>query len=335
MGVEKVDGPVPAFQRPGRILVAGGANLDVKARMHRAPKTRTSNPGSVIVAAGGVGRNIAHALALLGEEVSLITAVGRDAAGDSLVAACEAAGIDCSLVQRAAAPTGVYVATLEPKGELFIGVSGMEVMAALTPVRIAAMEQNIAEAALVVADANLAPETLVALGLAAARHGVPLAVEPVSVPKAARIVTMLDAGIPVALMTPNGDELPAVSGVSTSTPDDIRRAAARLHMRGVQRLLVGLGHQGVLVSTPDESRLISARTGPLEDVTGGGDAAFAAAIWSLRQGNGLAAAAQAGQTAAREAVASADTVPQSLASALSTAARGPGSSFNPPQRSGS
>ena len=101
-------------------------------------------------------------------------------------------------------------------------------------------------------------------------------------------------------------------------------------MRGVQRLLIGLGHQGVLVSTPDESRLISARTGPLEDVTGGGDAAFAAAIWSLRQGNGLVAAAQAGQTAAREAVASADTVPQYLAAALGAAARGPGSSYEFP-----
>lgn len=334
MGVDTLDGAVTVFQRPGRILVAGGANLDVKARTHRTPRQGTSNPGSVVVAPGGVGRNIAHALALLGEKVSLVTAVGRDAAGDGLLAACESAGIDCSLVQRAAAPTGVYVATLEPGGELFVGVSGMEVMSALTPVRIAALEREIAQSALVVADANLAPETLVALGLAAARSGVPLAVEPVSVPKAARLVTLLDAGVPVALMTPNGDELPAVSGVAVNSADDIRRATARLHMRGVQRLLIGLGRQGVLVSTPEETRLVSARTGPLEDVTGGGDAAFAAAIWALRQGQGLVAAAQAGQTAAREAVSTTETVPQTLAAALAAAARTTGSSFNPPPRSG-
>jgi pseudouridine kinase len=321
------------FQRPGRILVAGGANLDVKARTHRTPRTGTSNPGSVVVAPGGVGRNIAHALALLGEEVTLVTAVGRDAAGDGLLASCESAGIDCSLVERAAAPTGVYVATLEPDGELFVGVSGMEVMAALTPARIAALEQDIAQSSVVLADANLAPETLVALGLAAARHGVPLAVEPVSVPKAARLVTLLDAGVPVALMTPNGDELPVVSGVTVHNADDIRRATSRLHMRGVQRLLIGLGREGVLVSTPEETRLVSASTGLLEDVTGGGDAAFAAAIWALRRGSGLAAAAQAGQTAAREAVATTETVPQSLAAALAGAGRAPGSAFNPPRRS--
>ena len=77
-----------------RITVIGGANVDIGGRPAAALALRDSNPGTVSQRYGGVGRNIAHNLCLLGQEVSLITALGDDLFGDGLRQSCEALGMD-------------------------------------------------------------------------------------------------------------------------------------------------------------------------------------------------------------------------------------------------
>ncbi|MEI8181049.1 PfkB family carbohydrate kinase, partial [Aestuariivirga sp.] len=64
-----------------RVIVIGGANVDIKGRSRGSFVAGTSNPGEVTVSAGGVGRNIAENLARLGISVSLVTALGQDANG--------------------------------------------------------------------------------------------------------------------------------------------------------------------------------------------------------------------------------------------------------------
>src|SRR3954469_25470042 len=68
------------------VVVVGGANTDVKVRSLAPVVPRTSNPGRAGTTAGGVGRNIAENLARLGTPTHLIAAVGRDAAGERLLA---------------------------------------------------------------------------------------------------------------------------------------------------------------------------------------------------------------------------------------------------------
>ena len=89
-----------------RVVLIGGANVDIKGRARGPYVAGTSNPGEVTVSAGGVGRNIAENLARLGISVALVTALGDDANGLLLRQACEAAGIDLSMAIKAAAPTG-------------------------------------------------------------------------------------------------------------------------------------------------------------------------------------------------------------------------------------
>ena len=59
---------------------------------------------------GGVAQNIARALAALGRPVALLSAIGRDRAGDELVADLAAAGIDCAGLHRHDGPTDTYLA---------------------------------------------------------------------------------------------------------------------------------------------------------------------------------------------------------------------------------
>ena len=82
------------------IIVIGGANIDIKARAGGKYIAGTSNPGSVSFTPGGVARNIAHNLGSLGVNVALISAFGKDAAGEIAIAATKAAGVDLSLCLR-------------------------------------------------------------------------------------------------------------------------------------------------------------------------------------------------------------------------------------------
>ncbi|MGH2882951.1 MAG: PfkB family carbohydrate kinase, partial [Solirubrobacteraceae bacterium] len=72
-------------EQPG-VVVIGGANLDVKARSAARMTAGTSNPGHGSIVAGGVARNIAENLARLGTRTFLVAAIGRDAAGENLLA---------------------------------------------------------------------------------------------------------------------------------------------------------------------------------------------------------------------------------------------------------
>ena len=54
--------------------VVGGVNVDIGGRSFAPLVAADSNPGTVTVSLGGVGRNIAHNMCLMGIEVRLLTA---------------------------------------------------------------------------------------------------------------------------------------------------------------------------------------------------------------------------------------------------------------------
>ncbi len=105
-----------------RILVLGGSNTDLTAvPLSGRLVPGTSNPGRVVLAPGGVGRNIAANLGYLGLPVSLLSAVEDSPLGDSLLAMTEAAGVDVSRVRRGdPGESGVYVAVHDGSGDAFV-----------------------------------------------------------------------------------------------------------------------------------------------------------------------------------------------------------------------
>ena len=88
-----------------RIAVIGGMNMDIGGSPAGELRLRDSNPGTVSLRPGGVGRNIAHDLRLLGLEVSLVSALGDDPFGRALLESCEALGLDMSMTQVRPRPT--------------------------------------------------------------------------------------------------------------------------------------------------------------------------------------------------------------------------------------
>jgi pseudouridine kinase len=304
------------------VVVVGGANMDVKARSARAAVPATSNPGTGSMAPGGVGRNVAENLARLGTRTHLVAAIGSDGLGDQVLAATSGAGVHVEHVRRSARSTGTYTAVLDADGELVVAVADMAATDELAPAAVDAARDLVAGADLVVLDGNLAAETLrYALDLAASL-GTRVVVEPVSVPKAERLVPLLTPERPVFAVTPNRDELAALTGLPTGTGPEVERATAALHGCGAELVWVRLGGAGSLLSdrrpgrAPVTTHLPAVAAPEVADVTGAGDAMLAAFCHALLTRAEPADAAAYGHAAAALTVASPHTVRPDLTDRL-------------------
>jgi len=101
-----------------RVVVVGGANVDIQGKSFAPFIPGDSNPGRIVRACGGVGRNIAENCARLGMPTWLIAAFGDDQDGAFLSDSCERIGIDLGGSLRAHAPTPRYLCALGPDGGL-------------------------------------------------------------------------------------------------------------------------------------------------------------------------------------------------------------------------
>lgn len=289
-----------------RVIVIGGANVDIKGRARGSYVAGTSNPGEVTVSPGGVGRNIAENLERLGISVSLVTAIGDDANGQMLRQACDAAGVDLGLAMTSRAPTGSYLAVLDDTGELVSSINDMRAMETLTPAHLEVLADDLAKADMLVTDCNPSEACLKWLCEFSAARGVKLLVEPVSVPKARKLLSF-ERRASVFAITPNAQQLTALVG-------DGEVAIARLHALGFANIVLHRGSAGALAS--NDTRIVDVPPVPvpsIADVTGAGDAAVAGLVCGLLDGMTLAEAARLGQCAAAIKLSSA----QSVASGLS------------------
>jgi pseudouridine kinase len=270
------------------VVVIGGANVDIKGRVSGPYVSGTSNPGAVTVSAGGVGRNIADNLSRLDIKVSLVTALGDDPNGQFLRQACAAAGIDLSFALTASEATGTYLAILDEAGEMVSAVSDMRAIDRLEPAHLEAAAESIGQADMLVADCNISVACLAWLSTFSARHHIPLLIEPVSVPKALKLL-QFERAAPVFAVTPNSQQLDALAGGDM----------AKLHALGFANIVVHRGSEGALAS--DGMRRVEvkpATAAEIADVTGAGDAAVAGLVCGLLEGLALADAARLGQCAA-------------------------------------
>ena len=266
-----------------RVAVIGGANMDICGSPAGQLVPRDSNPGTVTVRPGGVGRNIAHDLRLLGVEVSLITAVGGDVYGAGLLESCRALGIDMSMsLVLPEERSSTYLYVTDHRGEMQTAVSDMEITGRITPRALAPHMAQINRADAVLIDCNLPAETL---RYVVERCTAPLYADPVSTAKAGRLEDLLDR---LTVLKPNALEAEALTGES-----DPERAARALLAAGVRRVFVSLSGDGMLAGSDDTLLHLPCYETQLVNTTGAGDAAMAALIWAELQGFDLERTARA------------------------------------------
>lgn len=272
--------------------VVGGVNVDIGGTSFAPLVDSDSNPGTVTISLGGVGRNIAHNLSLLGTDVELLTAYGDDLNGERVAASCSELGIDLSHALRLAGQsTSTYLYIADNKGEMSLAVSDMEICNRITPAYLASQMGLLKNAQVVVADCNLPSE---ALAFLAANCPVPLFVDPVSTIKAEKIRPILDK---IHTLKPNRLEAELLSGVKIESNEDVVKAADKLMEMGVHRLFISLGGDGVFAAMGDEKVWLPNIPGKLVNTTGCGDSFMAAIVWAYLQGMDLKSTALAGLAA--------------------------------------
>ncbi len=293
-------------------VVVGGVNMDIGGKSFGPLVPSDSNPGAVSVSLGGVGRNIAHNLSLLGADVRLLTAYGDDLYGQKVAASCSELGIDLSHALRVpGGATSTYLYLASPTGEMALAVSDMEICKKITPEYLSAQLPLLQNAQVVAADANLPEESLRYL---AENCSVPLFVDPVSTVKAEKLLPILPK---IHTLKPNRMEASLLSGVEIRSPGDAVKAADKLLEKGVHRVFLSLGAQGVLAAMEQERVILPTFPGKTVNTTGCGDAFMAALLWAYLEGSDLITSARAGLAAGAIAMASPETInPEMSAEAL-------------------
>jgi pseudouridine kinase len=293
-----------------KITVVGGANIDITGISAAPLRKGDSNPAKVHLSGGGVGRNIACNLARLGADVVFVSAIGDDGFGKLLRDSMAESGLDDSaLIARKGLATGLYMALMEPTGEMFIAVNDMEAVESLGPADVEALGGRIGASDLVALDANLRPDTLEALARLAARYKVPLMADAVSVSKAGRLRAILPS---LALFKANRAEAAALAGFPLDTDDALREGCRGILDGGAARVYLTLGAQGSCCCSGDGFFRQPLLPAALVNVNGAGDAFAAGAAYSFCLGRTPGENAVFGAACAALTVESGDGVSKTL-----------------------
>ena len=289
------------------VVVVGGVNMDIGGKSFAPMIARDSNPGTVTMSVGGVGRNIAHNISLLGIDARMLSAVGDDLYAEKIAATCTACGLDFSRVRQVqGAATSTYVYLGGPDGDMALAVNDMSVCSEITPGYLEENRKLLSGAQVVVVDTNI-PEA--SLQWLCGNIQVPIFADPVSVTKAEKLRPVLGT---LHTLKPNRLEAELLSGVPIRSDADLERAAEVLLETGLRRVFISLGTDGVYAADHSGSVRLPCYTASIQNATGAGDAFVAGLVWAYLKGTDLGVTARAGLAAAAISAEGTETINDAL-----------------------
>ncbi|MBR5725528.1 MAG: carbohydrate kinase family protein [Muribaculaceae bacterium] len=294
------------------ITVIGGVNMDISAALTAPFVPADSVPGHVSLGCGGVARNIAHNLRLMGHEVQFVSAFGDETFGEMCWRECEAIGLDLTLSERCKGMrNGLYLCVNDQTGDMIAAVADTDIISCITPEFLATRIDTINRSALVIADTNI---SVGALQYLIDHCTAPLMVDTVSTAKAPRVVKALQQSNTRSLfaLKLNLQEAQAVTWCDTA-----REAADWLTALGVVQVYITLGQDGVYCSDGTRHEHLKAIPTRVINTTGAGDAFIAGVAHALMQDIAFPDCAQTGLKAAQATLLSQQTVNPELNNYLS------------------
>jgi ribokinase len=277
-----------------RVAVVGSFNVDHVWRCDALPAAGATIAGRYASGAGGKGFNQAMAAARAGAATTFVCALGDDAGGALARGLAAADGLDLR-TQASDEPTGTAGIYVDAHGRNTI-VIGAGANAVLDPAFLAAQEEVLASAAVLLTQLESPADTVLAALQNARQRGATTVLNPA--PANAGTTTELLAQADV--ITPNETEFAALLarhlGERLSADDVATLDGVTLHQHCRQlfphgTVVVTLGATGVYVSHPDEALRgdarphyrVAAEAATVVDTTGAGDAFNGALAASLAE----------------------------------------------------
>ncbi|MCU1497019.1 MAG: D-beta-D-heptose 1-phosphate adenosyltransferase [Acidimicrobiales bacterium] len=234
----------------------------------------------------GGAANVARQVAAFGAAVELVGSVGRDAAGDRVVAACAEAGVGTALLQR---PTDGRPTTVKQRvvaGRQQIVRIDVEEIGALAEGTLQALVDRLAEGSrpdvMVVSDyakGFVTPALVAAVVALGRRWDVPVLVDP----KAADFGRYRGA----TLVKANRLEFEAAIGRRLGDEPEVELLVPAEELRrrsGIDQLVVTLGARGMVVLDGDHPLVLRQPSEEVFDVSGAGDTVIALLALGLAAG---------------------------------------------------
>ncbi len=277
--------------------------MDISAALTAPFVPADSVPGQVTLGCGGVARNIAHNLRLMGHEVKFVSAFGGETFGEMCWRECQAIGLDLTLSERCEGMrNSLYLCVNDQTGDMIAAVADTDIIARITPEFLEARIDDINRSAIVIADTNISTEALQYL---IDHCSTPLMVDTVSTAKAPRVIKALQQSQSKRLhaLKLNLQEAQAVTHCATA-----REAADNLTEMGVEQVFITLGSDGVHCSDGARHEHMKAIPSRVINTTGAGDAFIAGVAHAQMCQTPFPECAQTGLKAAHATLLSLQTV---------------------------
>ena len=257
-----------------KIAIIGGIAADIEGCPRGELIDADSNPGSVTISYGGVSRNITENLARMGERVRFFSVAGDDFIGRAAKEHLASIGVNVSEVRLLPEEsTAIYLSILDRKGDMRLGICNMDILERIDRGFLHHAAGEAKGFAMVGLDTNLTEEDLEFV--TGELTGTPLFLDPVSVQKAQRAKKWIGR---FHTVKPNRLEAEAISGIPIKRSDDLLRSAEWFLTRGVRRLYLTMGEDGVFFADEKGYGVLPAAKPRIVSATGAGDAFSAACI---------------------------------------------------------
>ncbi len=268
---------------PGGVLCTGNIVLDLLVRpVGQIRWGATAWVEAIEPHLGGNGANTAYTLARMGVPSRLLGVLGKDAAGEQLLAGLSEAGVDTRFIERLDSPTSTTVVLVNSGGDrAFLHRPGSTSEAFGEPIRFtAALLEGISRYHL----ANIF----------AFKVFRPHAAESLRLARAAGLRTSIDTGwdssgrwiqdvgpcLPhTDILFVNREEAHMLTGIA-----DVERAAAELRRLGARELVVKLAEDGCAVFSDEGDLRTPGFAVDVVDTTGAGDCFAGAYLAALQRG---------------------------------------------------
>lgn len=260
------------------VTCVGGANLDYTFRLEEDMIIGTSNPVSSSISFGGVIRNVAENLARLNQQVSLMTVVGDDRAGDDLIDHSKKLMEVFATDKIANENTGGYYSVIGKDGNMNVGYADMSINQKMNRSWILEHKRHLVLSSWIIADTNMTKEALEALVEFSVNEDKKLAIIGVSGPKMKHVPEDLSG---VEIIICNLDETQSYFKTSNDNAFELIKLWMK---KGVKKAIITLGKKGSIYSDKEHIKEQKAFLIPDEfvvDVTGAGDAFSSAVIYAL------------------------------------------------------
>ncbi len=261
------------------VSVIGGSNMDIQGSCNSTLIMNDSNPGKINISMGGVSRNIAENLSRLNVNTKLISAIGDDLYGNSILSQCKNLNIDmddCFISSEY--PTSIYVSILNDQNDMQLAISHMDIIDKLDEDFICSKHNSINGSKAIVIDTNLSFEIIDFITRNYSH--LPIFVDSVSTTKCLKIKDILSRFYCIKL---NKYEAQALSNIEINNIQDAKLACKFFLEQGINQVFITLGEDGVCCGDNNEIIHIEGADICVVNATGAGDAFMAGVVYSFMQ----------------------------------------------------